>query len=134
MFQTSLLLDVNDFKTKSKLKWIFLSQENTKLLTESHDKIETTYMSESSIFFITRNRIFDFKIMLYFMKKINTWAMWLIFVVPTCNYLFDFFDILTLKIFNSHAVYVGFHLPDTIKNYYITPFYICIYISFVHLP
>ena len=59
--------------------------------------------------------------------------MWLIFVVPTCNYLFDFFDIFTLKTFNSHAVYVGFHLPDTIKNYYIMPFYICIYISFVHL-
>ena len=43
------MLYLNDFKTKSKLKWIFQSKENTKFLTESHDMIETTWMSESSI-------------------------------------------------------------------------------------
>ena len=43
------MLHLNDFKTKSKLKLIFQSKENTELLTESHDMIETTKMSESSI-------------------------------------------------------------------------------------
>ena len=33
--------------------------------------------------FITRNRVFDFKIMQYFMKKSMHEHMWLIFVVPT---------------------------------------------------
>ena len=34
--------------------------------------IETTWMSESSI--IARNKVFDFKTMQWFMKKINAWA------------------------------------------------------------
>ena len=37
--------------------------------------------------FITRNRVFDFKIMQYFMKKSMYEHMWLIFVIPTYNYL-----------------------------------------------
>ena len=42
--------------------------------------------------FNTRNRIFDFKIMQYFIKKINVWAYeTYFFVVPTCNGFFGFF-------------------------------------------
>ena len=87
----SPLLHLNDFKTKSKLKLIVQSKENTKLFTESHDMIETTWMSESSILLLLETEFSPSKSCNTLWKKLMHEHMWLIFVVPTCNDLFGFF-------------------------------------------
>ena len=84
------MLHLNDFKTKSKLKWTVQSKENTKLFTQSHDMIETTWMFESSILFLLGTDFLTWN-HAYFIKPNQCMSMWLIFVVPTWNYLFYFF-------------------------------------------
>ena len=68
------MLHLNDFKTKSKLKWLFQSKENMKLLTESHDMIETIWMSESSILLLLETEFLSSKSCSTLLKKINGWA------------------------------------------------------------
>ena len=68
------MLHLNDFKTKSKLKWLFQSKENMKLLTESHDMIETIWMSESSILLLLETEFLPSKSCSTLLKKINGWA------------------------------------------------------------
>ena len=75
----------------SKLKWIFQSKENTKLCTESHDMVETTWMSESSILLLLETEFLTLKLCNTLWKKSMHEHMWLTFVVSTCNYLYDFF-------------------------------------------
>ena len=89
--QTSPLLHLNDFKRKPKLKQNFQSKKHTKLLTESHDLIKTTSMSESSILLLLEAEILTSKSCNTLCKKSMHKHMWLILVVPTCNYLFEFF-------------------------------------------
>ena len=70
MSQTSLLLHLNDFKKKSKLKWIFQSKETTKLLTGSHDMIETTWISETSILLLLETEFLT-------LKSFNTYILYI---------------------------------------------------------
>ena len=88
--QLSPLLHLNDFKTKSKLKKIFQSKEKTKLLIESHYIIKTNWISESSILLIETEFLTSKPCNALSRKSMHE-HMWLIFVVPTCNYIFDFF-------------------------------------------
>ena len=79
--------------------------------------IETTWMCESSILLLLETKFLTSKLCNTLWTKINAWA----YVAYFCNYLFYFylfnfffFLILTLEIFNLHAVYVGFHVsPKT---------------------
>ena len=104
--QTSSLLHLNDFKTKSTLKWTFKSKENSKLLLQSHDMIETTWMSESSIFLLLETEFAPSKSCNTLWKKLMHEHMWLIFVVPTYNYLFDFFLTFWLWKLLTHVLFM----------------------------
>ena len=55
--------------------------ENTKLLTESHDIIETTWMPESSILLLLETEFLTSKSCNTLLKKINAWA----YVVYICG-------------------------------------------------
>ena len=58
--------------TKSKLKWIFQFKERHKTVNRRSRYSNNLNMTEISIFFNTRNKTFDFKIMQYFMEKKQT--------------------------------------------------------------
>ena len=116
--QTSPLLHLNDFKTKYELKWFFQSKERHKTVNrKSWYYWNNLNMSESSILLLLETEFLTSNSCNTLWKKSMHEHMWLIiFVVPRCNYFFVFFlDIFTLKTVNLYAVYVGSHLPGTIK-------------------
>ena len=87
--------------------------QNCKYVMTSLEQLELDRQFYS---FNTRNRIFDFKIVQHFMKKISVWAyVTYFFVVSTCNDFFVFFLTFSIWKLNLHAVYVRFHLQGTLK-------------------
>ena len=82
--------------------------------------------------FSTTNGIFNFKTIQLFIKKNRCISICgLSFCGTHMQWPFwHFRDILILKTFNLYGVYVGFHLPGTLKlqNYALLYIYICIYI------
>ena len=81
--------------------------------------------------FITRNRIFDFKFMQYFMKKINAWAYvayYLFLWYPHAMSFLIFFLTFWLWKLLIYMLFMRGFVFQLLQNYYITPFYIYIYI------
>ena len=80
------------FQDKILIKMNFFNLRKTQnLLTESHDVIEATWMCESSILLWLETKFLTSKSRNTLRKKSIHEHMWLIFVVPTSNYLFDIF-------------------------------------------
>ena len=78
--------------------------------------IETTWISESSFLLLLETKFLTSKSCNTLWKKSMHEHMWLIFVVPTCNYLFDFF--LTLWLWKPCCLCGVYMAP---QNYYIIP-------------
>ena len=132
--QTSPLLHLNDFKTKSKLKFFFQSKEKTKLLIESHDIIKTNWISESSILLLIETEFLTSKPWNALSKKSMHEHMWLIFVVPTCNYIFDFFLKMWLWKPLTHMLFMWVYGVSSSRYHRIT--ILCPYINtytYIHI-
>ena len=73
--QISPLLNLNDFKIKSKLKWIFQSKEKHKTVNRtSWHHLNNLNMTEISILLILQIRFLTSKLCNTLWKKNNVWA------------------------------------------------------------
>ena len=117
LYQFSITSPSSFFPTT--ILWIhFVKMPTEHVSNISLAMIESTWMSESSVLLLLETKFLTSKLCNTLWIKINAWA----YVAYFCNYLFYFYlfnfffvvDILTLEIFNLHAVYVGFHVsPKT---------------------
>ena len=105
--QISRLLHLNDFKTKSKLKWIFQSKERHKTVNRSWHHWNNLNLTDSSILLTLEIGFLTSKSCNTLWKKINVWAyITYFFVVPTCT---DFFVFrLIFSIWKSIWIYMLF--------------------------
>ena len=78
--QTSPLLHLNDFKTKSKLKWILQSKERHKTVNRSWHHWNNLNLTDTSILLILEIRFMTLKSCNTLWKKVSVWAMRLTFL------------------------------------------------------